>query len=64
MYWIYFFHSFTSMVINNFDISGISVFPFETESPLLVYPNAVLTFSISGQGFESVRRRNAEVIKR
>jgi hypothetical protein len=48
MYWCYFFNFFTSMVINNFNIVCITVFPFETDSPLLVYPNAVLTFSIPG----------------
>jgi hypothetical protein len=36
------------MIINNFDVHGISVSPFETDAPLLVYPNAVLPFSISG----------------
>ncbi len=48
MYWLYFFHFLTSMVINNFHIVRITAFPFETDSPLLVYPNAVLTFSGSG----------------
>jgi len=48
--WMYrhdFFHLFTSMVVGNLDTVCVSIFPFETDPPLLVDPNAVLSPSIS-----------------
>jgi hypothetical protein len=53
-----------SVVIGNFDISGIAVTPFETDSPLVVYPNAPLSFSIACQLFESVGRWYPQKTKR
>jgi hypothetical protein len=46
------------MIIDYFDIVRISIIPFETDSPLLVDPDAVLAFSIPLQRFEPVSGRN------
>jgi hypothetical protein len=49
---------FTSwlVVIDNFDLVGISILPFETDPELLVYPEAVLTFSVTAKTFQTITR--------
>ena len=42
------------MIINNFHIKGIFVFPYKTYTPLIVNSDTVLTFSIAFQLFKSV----------
>jgi hypothetical protein len=41
------FMGFSSMVVRYFHVVGVMVFPLETNSPLLVNPDAVLAFSVS-----------------
>jgi hypothetical protein len=50
------------MIINNLNIVCILVLPFETDSPLIVNANAVLSFSIPGQSFKLVSRRDSKVL--
>jgi hypothetical protein len=45
------------VVINDFDVFGIAVPPFKTDSPLIVYPDTPLTFTVAGQLFEPVGGR-------
>lgn len=50
------------MVICDFDIKCITVFPFEAYSPLVVNPDAVLSFSIATQFFKMIGRRDSQVV--
>ena len=40
----------------------IPVLPFETDPPLIVNTDAMLTFSIPRQNFKSISRRNSKVL--
>jgi len=51
------------MVINNFDIVDIAAFPFETDSPLIIYANAVLPLPVTFQSFQLIAGRLSEVLK-
>jgi hypothetical protein len=44
------------VVIDNFDIVGMSVLPFETDSELFVYANTVLTFPFTPKTLQTVPR--------
>ena len=46
------------MIIDNFNIVYIPVTPGETDTPLPVDANAVLTLSVSVQGFKMIARRD------
>jgi hypothetical protein len=50
------------MIINNLNIVRISVLPFETDSPLIVNANAMLSFSVPRQSFKIVSRRGFKVL--
>ena len=50
------------MVVHDFNINGIAIHPDKTDSPLIVDPNTVLSFSVTTQYLQSVRRRYAQVI--
>jgi hypothetical protein len=49
------------VVIDNFDLVGISILPFETNPELLVYPDAVLTFSVTAKTFQTITRWNGKL---
>ncbi len=44
------------MIVDDFNIEGIMSFPPETDSPLIVDSNAVLSDALPLQGFQSVPR--------
>ena len=44
------------MVIDNFDLAGMAVLPFETNPVLLVYPDTVLIFPVTTQAFQTICR--------
>jgi len=50
-------HDSASVVIGDFNLLGTGVRPGEADPVLLVDPNAVLSFPLSRQGFQSVTRR-------
>ena len=50
------------MIINNLNIVCILILPSETDSPLIINANAVLPFSIPGQGFKLVSKRDSKVL--
>lgn len=56
-------HDSASVVIRDFNLTGASVRPSEADSVLLVDRNAVLPFSLSGQGFQSVTRRDSQFLE-
>jgi hypothetical protein len=49
------------MVIDNFDLVGISILPFETNPELLVSPDAVLTFSVTAKALQAVTGWNRKL---
>lgn len=51
------------MVINDLDIEGISIVPYEADSPLVVYSYAVLAFPGTFQLFKVIARRNLQVVE-
>jgi hypothetical protein len=51
------------MIIDDFNIAGISALPYEANAPLLVNSYAVLTFSAATQSLQVIRRWNTERFK-
>jgi hypothetical protein len=44
------------VVIDNFDLVGMAVLPFETNPELLVYPDTVLIFPVTTKAFQTICR--------
>lgn len=51
------------MVIDDFDIGRIAVLPAETDSPLIIDSNTVLTVPISSEFFQSISRWDPQISK-
>jgi hypothetical protein len=45
------------------DFSNASFQPYETDSPLIIDPDTVLTLAVPFERFESVGRRDAQISK-
>ena len=52
------------MLVYDFNVFGIAIHPDKTDAPLVVDPDAVLSFPVPMQCFQSVRRRYAQVVQR
>ena len=52
----------SSMVVNNFDINYILAKKSKANTPLIVDSNAPLTTALSYQGFETITRRNPQLV--
>jgi hypothetical protein len=52
------------MIINDFHVMRIAVYPAEADSPLIVDPNAILTGAIAREFFQSIAWRHAQVVER
>jgi hypothetical protein len=52
------------VVIDDFDRKGLSVFPFEADPPLVIYPDTVLTLSVSFKFLQTVPRGQPEIFNR
>ncbi len=52
------------MVISDFHIKGIALPPFETDAPLIIDPNAVLSFPIPFKRFQAIAGRLPEILER
>lgn len=48
------------MIVHDLDIVGRSIYPSETDTPLITHTNAVLPFAISLEQFESITRRHSQ----
>src|SRR5699024_11849739 len=55
--------SILSVVVNDLHLLGSGVRPCETNPPLVVDPDTVLTDPIALEGLESVTRRDTEVVQ-
>jgi len=53
-----------SVIVDDFNIERVVVYPAKTNSPLLVDSNTPLSFAIASQGFEVIRGRNSKVVER
>jgi hypothetical protein len=56
-------YSLVSVVVDDFYVVGVAVTPSETDTPLVVDPDAVLAFAIAFEGFEPIGRRYAQIIQ-
>jgi len=52
------------MIINDFDLVCVALFPKEADSPLIVYSNAVLPGSAALESFQMVSWRHPQIIQR
>ena len=52
------------MIGYDLDVVGISLFPAEADFPLLIYPDAILSLTVSLELFQSVSGRDSQVIQR
>ena len=50
------------MIIHNFDVVSVPIKPGKANAPLPVDPDAVLTFSLAGQLFQSIGWWRAQII--
>jgi hypothetical protein len=51
------------MIIHNFNIIGLAIMPPETDAPLFVDTDAMLTDAISFKGFEPVSSNGCQIVK-
>jgi hypothetical protein len=51
------------VVINYFNVAGILTFPTKANSPLIINSNAMLSATISLQGFEPISWRSAQIVQ-
>jgi hypothetical protein len=51
------------VLVNDLNLVGIAIFPAETDAPLIVHANTVLTGAITPELLQSIARRNAEVLE-
>lgn len=51
------------MVVRDFNFVGVAILPDETDPPLVIDSNAVLSLAVSAQRFESVAGRHRQVMQ-
>jgi hypothetical protein len=51
------------MAICYFNVERVTAAPFETDSPLVINSDAMLSSSIAAQLFKSIRRRDSQIIE-
>ncbi len=51
------------VIIYNFHVQRVTIFPPEAEAPLIVYADAVLPQAVAAQRFQAVAGWNPQVIK-
>lgn len=52
------------MIIHDFHLIRVGVAPFETNPPLVVDANAVLSVPVAGQFFQMIRGRRPQIVQR
>ena len=64
MNWLYsLYHDIHLVVIDNLDINRIPILPPETDSPLIIDPNAILTAPLSRELLQAIRRWAPQISK-
>ncbi|MNL88828.1 hypothetical protein D3C87_2187830 [compost metagenome] len=51
------------VIITDLDLIGVAIPPNETNTPLIVDPDAVLSLAIALQGLQAIPRRNEQSIE-
>ena len=51
------------MVVDDLDVPGFAITPYETDPPLVVDANAVLLFPITSQALQAVARREPQIVQ-
>lgn len=51
------------MIVHDFNIKNISILPAKTNPPLVIDADAVLSFTVTFQGFQPVAGRDLEVLQ-
>ena len=52
------------MIVGDLNIVGVSFFPKETDPLLIIDPDTVLPFPVTGKLLQAIARRNSQVIQR
>jgi len=53
--------AFSSVTVGNLDFVGVAFLPSKADSPLVVYPHAVLTLAVAFQCFEAITRNVGQI---
>jgi hypothetical protein len=51
------------MIVRDFDFVGVALVPTETDAPLIVDADAVLSSTIAGKSFQPIRRWYAQIVQ-
>jgi hypothetical protein len=51
------------MIVYDFNIVSVSIAPTEADTPLVIYPNAVLSLPVSYQFLKTISRRDKKIIQ-
>jgi len=51
------------VVIDNFNVKHVTIFPTDADTPLVIDPDAVLSFAIPSQNFKPIARWHFQVLK-
>jgi hypothetical protein len=51
------------MIIHDFNIKSVAVFPSKADSPLVIDPDTVLALPMSSQGLEPIAGRLAKILE-
>ena len=51
------------MIVHNFHVMRFALPPDEADSPLMIYPNTMLSNPVSFESLEPVARRNSKILK-
>ena len=54
----------TSVVIDDLHVARIGIDPSETDPPLIIDPNAMLTFPVTGKSFQTISRNGSQISER
>jgi hypothetical protein len=55
--------SVPSVIVRDLDVVSVTFVPDKADSPLLVVPHAMLTNSVSPQGFQLIAQRHSQIIQ-
>src|SRR5690242_9339358 len=54
----------SAVIVHDLDVFGVAIGPPEADAPLVVDPDAHLSGTVSGQSFEAIARRIAQIVGR
>ncbi len=51
------------MIVDDFDLGAVTVTPYKTNAPLIVYPDAVLARTLALQCLQTIRWWNSQIVE-